>query len=144
MYIYESGYKEAPQPLEKGEEPKTRQYDKHWYLVNDTERFHFNQKIRWSNLGKQYNWDERGYLPKESTMPVELKELACEITELLKRGDYRPEALIINYYASKNVMGGHLDDGEPDQEHPIVSFSFGLSCVFLIGGRTKETNPIAI
>ena len=77
-------------------------------------------------------------------MPVELKELACEITQLLNMGDYRPEALIINYYGSKNVMGGHLDDGEPDQEHPIVSFSFGLSCVFLIGGRTKETEPIAI
>ena len=35
LYIYEAGYQEKPQPLEKGEEPKTRQYDKHWYLVND-------------------------------------------------------------------------------------------------------------
>jgi len=32
-------------------------------------------------------------------------------------------------------MGGHLDDGEPDQIHPIISFSMGLSCVFLIGGQ---------
>ena len=41
-------------------------------------------------------------------------------------------------------MGGHLDDGEPDQENPILSFSLGLSCVFLIGGKTKEERPTAI
>jgi alkylated DNA repair protein alkB family protein 1 len=35
-------------------------------------------------------------------------------------------------------MGGHLDDGEPDQEHPILSFSLGLSCIFLIGGESKD------
>ena len=41
-------------------------------------------------------------------------------------------------------MGGHLDDGEPDQERPIVSYSLGLSCVFLAGGRVKEDPPIAV
>ena len=41
-------------------------------------------------------------------------------------------------------MGGHLDDGEPDQEHPIFSYSFGLSCIFLIGGISKDDQPFAI
>lgn len=41
-------------------------------------------------------------------------------------------------------MGGHLDDGEPDQEHPIFSYSFGLSCIFLIGGTSKDDQPFAI
>ncbi len=41
-------------------------------------------------------------------------------------------------------MGGHLDDGEPDQENPIVSYSIGLSCVFLMGGLTKDVKPIAV
>ena len=41
-------------------------------------------------------------------------------------------------------MGGHLDDGEPDQENPIISFSLGLSCVFLIGGQIKTVKPTAI
>ncbi len=41
-------------------------------------------------------------------------------------------------------MGGHLDDGEPDQEHPILSFSLGLSCIFLIGGESKDQKPLAI
>lgn len=35
-------------------------------------------------------------------------------------------------------MTGHLDDAEYDQESPIYSFSFGLSCIFLMGGRTKD------
>ena len=41
-------------------------------------------------------------------------------------------------------MTGHLDDAEEDQESPIYSFSFGLSCVFVIGGRTKEEKPTAV
>ena len=34
--------------------------------------------------------------------------------DLLKIGikDYRPEAVIVNYYTEKDAMGGHLDDGE--------------------------------
>lgn len=47
-------------------------------------------------------------------MPGELCELAQEVNDLLEMGEYNPEALIVNYYHWKNVMGGHLDDGEPD------------------------------
>lgn len=35
-------------------------------------------------------------------------------------------------------MTGHLDDAEIDQVSPIYSFSFGLSCVFIIGGPTRD------
>jgi alkylated DNA repair protein alkB family protein 1 len=41
-------------------------------------------------------------------------------------------------------MTGHLDDAEVDQLSPIYSFSLGLSCVFLIGGRTKDDKPVSI
>ena len=41
-------------------------------------------------------------------------------------------------------MTGHLDDAEIDQSSPIYSFSIGLSCIFLIGGKTKETKPVAV
>jgi len=41
-------------------------------------------------------------------------------------------------------MTGHLDDAEIDQISPIYSFSFGLSCVFLIGGTTKESKPLPV
>ena len=58
--------------------------------------------------------------------------------------NYYPESAIINYYGEKDYMTGHLDDAEIDQESPIYSFSFGLSCVFLIGGPTKDTKPISV
>ena len=41
-------------------------------------------------------------------------------------------------------MTGHLDDAEYDQVSPIYSFSFGLSCVFLMGGMSKEVKPLGI
>lgn len=71
----------------------------------------------------------------------------------------RAQASIINFYAStKDKMGAHVDDSEKDMSKPIVSFSWGntvgmrvefgvkkiLILVFLLGGRTKETAPMAI
>lgn len=41
-------------------------------------------------------------------------------------------------------MTGHLDDAEVDQTSPIYSFAFGLSCIFLIGGKTKDIKPISV
>ena len=41
-------------------------------------------------------------------------------------------------------MTGHLDDAEYDQVSPIYSFSFGLSCVFLMGSMNKDVRPMAI
>ena len=58
--------------------------------------------------------------------------------------NYYPESAIINYYGEKDSMTGHLDDAEIDQSSPIYSFSIGLSCIFLIGGKTKETKPVAV
>ncbi len=50
----------------------------------------------------------------------------------------------MNYYKLKDYMTGHLDDGEEDQQNPIFSFCFGLGCVFLLGGRTRGTRPVAV
>ncbi len=77
-------------------------------------------------------------------IPQNFTIYAQRAINLLKLKQYNPEAVIINYYADNNYMGGHLDDGEPDQVHPIISFSLGLSCVFLIGGETKDIEPLAV
>lgn len=57
---------------------------------------------------------------------------------------YEAESAIINYYGQKDYMTGHLDDAQIDQISPIYSFSFGLSCIFLIGGPTKDQKPLSI
>ena len=41
-------------------------------------------------------------------------------------------------------MGAHLDDAELTKVKPIVSISLGNAAVFLLGGRTKETKPVAL
>jgi len=41
-------------------------------------------------------------------------------------------------------MGGHVDDGEEAHECPVVSFSLGPSCIFLVGGLTKDIEPLPL
>jgi alkylated DNA repair protein alkB family protein 1 len=117
--------------------------DKHFVAAKD--RYFFNRKTRWANLGRHYDWDNRRYFDGPgSPIPLDFKAMAQTVNDLLKLDDYNPEAVIVNYYTEKDYMGGHLDDGEPDQTHPIVSLSFGLSCVFMIGGRSKDDPPKSI
>ena len=41
-------------------------------------------------------------------------------------------------------IGGHTDHSERNLAAPLVSVSLGQSCVFLFGGRTRETEPVAL
>ena len=134
--------------MSTGLEVVKKHYDKSKYMQKDSANYIFDSKIRWSNIGWQYNWDERCYWDLECKMDESLLELldlglaTLKSSEILRAAvanwqGYKPESCIINYYATGDHMGGHLDDGEPDQFHPIFSFSLGLSAVFLLGGRTK-------
>lgn len=41
-------------------------------------------------------------------------------------------------------LTGHLDDAEGPCLRPLVSFSLGLSAVFLLGGPTKDILPLPL
>lgn len=41
-------------------------------------------------------------------------------------------------------MGGHLDNAELEMTKPIVSLSFGNDAIFLLGGETRDTEPIPL
>lgn len=141
LYIYGDEGKKEEFKDKDGNYPS---YDITQFLVADKEKYYFNKKIRWSNVGYQYDWNNRKYPSGKTAIGPELRDLAMRVVELMKMGDYDPEALIINYYDKRNYMGGHLDDGELDQISPIISYSLGLSCVFLMGGETKDIQPHAI
>jgi len=51
---------------------------------------------------------------------------------------HRPEACLINYYASDARMGLHQDRDEADFDAPILSVSLGDSCLFRVGGLTRS------
>ncbi len=117
--------------------------------MKDYSRYYFNKKIRWANVGYQYDWNNRTYPSEKSSLPPDLDNLSNKTKDFISEEianifDYKAESTIINFYDSKNYMGGHLDDGEKDQISPIFSYSFGLSCVFLMGGKTKDIKPWAI
>jgi len=134
LYIYDEEYhKNKDEPLPT--------YDKPSFIVDDPDQYYFNKKIRWSNIGFQYDWNDRLYPTGHTKIPEDLEQFPLRVLKIMNFGEYRPECVIVNYYAQRNYMGGHLDDGEKDQVSPIISFSIGLSCVFLIGGKTRDIKP---
>jgi len=101
-------------------------------------------KLTWATVGYQYQWTSRQYDPScRSPFPLALEELGAELA-MACGWTLRPEAAIINLYHPASTMGGHHDDAEPNQTAPIVSISLGLEAVYLLGGETKETPPLAM
>eukprot|EP00164_Ancoracysta_twista_P006854 GFYU01009629.1.p1 GENE.GFYU01009629.1~~GFYU01009629.1.p1 ORF type:complete len:352 (+),score=89.98 GFYU01009629.1:109-1164(+) len=101
-------------------------------------------KLRWASLGYHFQWTERLYEDdKRGAFPQDLQEMCRDFAKQFGY-DMMAEAAIVNYYPTKQVMGGHLDDAEEDMSVPIVSMSFGNTAVFLLGGRTREEEPVAV
>eukprot|EP01125_Pyxidicula_operculata_P018766 TRINITY_DN6704_c0_g1_i1.p1 TRINITY_DN6704_c0_g1~~TRINITY_DN6704_c0_g1_i1.p1 ORF type:complete len:309 (-),score=37.47 TRINITY_DN6704_c0_g1_i1:11-937(-) len=101
--------------------------------------------LRWASLGYHYQWTPRVYDENiRGSFPKELSELVSEFAQVVDQ-DIDAEAAIINFYPhTKCQMGAHVDDSEDDMTKPIVSVSFGNTVVFLIGGRTREVEPVAL
>lgn len=101
-------------------------------------------RLSWVTLGYHYQWTERTYDPgRRSPFPPSLAALASDIAAAC--GDPMVgEAAIVNFYGPRSTMGGHQDDAEPHQAAPIVSISVGLEAVYLLGGPTKDVEPLAM
>jgi alkylated DNA repair protein alkB family protein 1 len=136
LHIYSESYTDPTKPKNYDEMMKK--------LISDDSQFYFHKAIRWTNIGKQYDWPNRCYLTPAAPLLPTLQTLGTDGVNQFELQDYNPEAVICNFYDKRDHMGGHLDDGEPDQLHPIISYSFGLSCVFLVGGRKKTVKPHAL
>jgi len=107
---------------------------------------------------------ERAAFPPSDGLPVPqaLTDLAREVLEDIAHAEshrpcaskgerafplpmnFRGEAGIVNYYPPESSMGGHVDDAEGATSVPLVSFSLGLGCVFLLGGKDKEVAPVPL
>ncbi|XP_068247071.1 nucleic acid dioxygenase ALKBH1 [Palaemon carinicauda] len=103
------------------------------------------KKLRWVTLGYHHNWDTKEYSEDmQGVMPQDLKRLCKLVAKVLGYEDFIAEAAILNFYHSDSSLGPHTDHSEPNMSAPLLSFSFGQSAVFLIGGATKKTRPTAI
>ncbi|CAI2174970.1 19639_t:CDS:2 [Funneliformis geosporum] len=125
------------------------------------------KKIRWTTLGYQYHWPTKTYhLDKRLSFPKDIELLTTfviksiygvkfitsekkENEEKYFINDYdhkkwKPEAGVVNYYQLKDNLMAHVDKSEINMEAPLISFSFGHTCIFLIGGSTRDIAPIAL
>lgn len=48
MYIYNESERGNNRP---------KQYDEETFIVKNEQKYFFNDKLRWSNLGAHYDWD---------------------------------------------------------------------------------------
>jgi alkylated DNA repair protein alkB homolog 1 len=116
----------------------------HWAGVVNHGDWKTFDTLRWSCLGYHYDWTKREYDRSNRTpFPDDLDVLANSISECVGV-DLKGEAAIVNYYPLTSQMGAHVDDAELIMSKPIVSFTMGCSCVFLIGGKTKDVEPTAL
>ncbi|KAI1895322.1 hypothetical protein AGOR_G00105110 [Albula goreensis] len=97
------------------------------------------EKLRWVTLGYHYNWDTKTYSAEHHTpFPADLHTLSRHVAAACGFPAFTAEAGILNYYHSDSSLGIHVDESELDHTRPLLSFSFGQSAVFLLGGTRRE------
>jgi alkylated DNA repair protein (DNA oxidative demethylase) len=69
-------------------------------------------------------------------MPDDFRRLAGEAAAQAGFGSFVPDACLINRYAPGARLSLHRDEG--DFAAPIVSVSFGVAAVFLLGGLKRS------
>ncbi|XP_069494017.1 nucleic acid dioxygenase ALKBH1 [Ambystoma mexicanum] len=100
------------------------------------------EKLRWVTLGFHYNWETKRYSPNHHTpFPSDLAFLSQQVAAACGFPQFQAEAGILNYYRLDSSLGIHVDESELDHSHPLLSFSFGQSSVFLLGGLRREEAP---
>ncbi|XP_039993820.1 LOW QUALITY PROTEIN: nucleic acid dioxygenase ALKBH1 [Xiphias gladius] len=103
------------------------------------------ERLRWVTLGYHYNWDSKTYCAKNYTpFPTDLHLLSFQITAACGFPGFNAEAGILNYYRSDSSLGIHVDESELDHSRPLLSFSFGQSAIFLLGGTCRQDPPTAM
>lgn len=121
-------------------------------------------KLRWATLGYHYDWTANVYHEGahwHSPFPQELAEMVTAFTNDMLSEPFTPEAAIVNYYqpglwrcclsdfcpclqSTETMLKAHQDESEFTFDAPIVSFSIGCECIFLLGGTTTDEEPTAV
>ncbi|XP_038260570.1 nucleic acid dioxygenase ALKBH1 [Dermochelys coriacea] len=103
------------------------------------------EKLRWVTVGYHYNWDTKKYSADHYTpFPPDLAFLSEQVAAACGFQGFQAEAGILNYYHFDSSLGIHVDESELDHSQPLLSFSFGQSSVFLLGGLKRDEAPKAM
>lgn len=125
-------------------------------------------KLRWANIGWFYHWGTKQYDFTKPRAPVDsiVRDLCRSTVDIIdwdkvfqgtednwgKAGPewktwdqtYEPDAGIVNFYQVRDTLMGHVDRSEVCATSPLVSISLGNAAVFLIGGKTRDVEPIPL
>ncbi|CAE6458406.1 unnamed protein product, partial [Rhizoctonia solani] len=126
-------------------------------------------KLRWSNIGLNYHWGTKSYDFERERVPFpeDIREICVDAVKRVDWADvwegvadgmewkdgvdwdiweqtYEPDAGIINFYQSRDTLMGHVDRSEISSTTPLVSISLGNAAIFLIGGLSRDVEPIPI
>jgi len=128
--------------------------DKGHKLRVEVKHYRSPKKLSWATLGYHYDWTARTYTEDaRSPVPHRLAQLATRLAGMVQSSEvhkdcppnqFVPSAAIVNYYNTKQIMGGHRDDLEFTFSSPVISISLGLPAIFLLGGNSREVLPVAI
>ncbi|KZP20787.1 hypothetical protein FIBSPDRAFT_1044583 [Athelia psychrophila] len=129
------------------------------------------RKLRWANIGWNYHWGTKHYdfSKGPGTIDPQIRDVCRRAVELVDwnhvfGGDshghsdwgpggpdwdtwtntYEPDAGIVNFYQEKDTLMAHVDRSEVCATSPLVSISLGHAAVFLIGGLTRDSEPVPI
>nr|XP_040055569.1 nucleic acid dioxygenase ALKBH1 isoform X2 [Gasterosteus aculeatus aculeatus] len=103
------------------------------------------EKLRWVTLGYHYNWDTKTYSANHYTpFPADLHSLAFHVASACGSPGFNAQAGILNYYGCDSSLGIHVDESELAHSRPLLSFSFGRSAIFLLGGSRRQDPPTAM
>jgi alkylated DNA repair protein alkB family protein 1 len=97
-------------------------------------------------IGYRYNWTTKDYDFDNNHLPIpaELAEFCSSFARSLGYKNYKSEAGIVNFYQPEDTLTCHVDRSEMNMTPPLISLSFGLDCIFLLGGETREDEVYAI
>jgi alkylated DNA repair protein (DNA oxidative demethylase) len=77
-------------------------------------------------------------------MPAVFADLAAQAAARAGFDGFAPDACLVNRYEPGAKLSLHQDRNERDFAAPIVSVSFGLPAVFLLGGTRRGDTPCRV
>lgn len=111
------------------------------------------RRLRWVTLGYQYHWASKTYhFDKRYPFPALVADMSRSIARAVEGlagntypgAEFKPEAGVVNFYQLKDTLMAHVDRSELNTRAPLVSFSLGNACVFVIGADTRDVEPLPV
>lgn len=140
-------YPKHPNHVNLTEDQFSKETIHDWWssLIRDEKNTKLKSSLRWSTLGYHHDWNTKIYdEDMKNDFPQDLGAMTEYFSRVLGFENFKSEAAIVNYYPKGTTLAGHTDHSEINLEAPLFSFSFGLSAIFLLGGKTKEEKPAAM